>query len=139
MPPAFDPTDQRFCRNPHPVLKRLRESSPLYFDERLGAFIATGYEAVRSILADRRFTQDRRYWSGYKPPTWNRAARAAPRTDPHPRHATVRRLMMLTLSRELVDGSRAYVEEVVGSLVDAVRGKPAFDLVADFSADVPAR
>lgn len=137
---TFDPRDAAFHRNPHPVLRELRESCPLYFDEGLGVFIATGYEAVRTILSDRRFTPERRYWTQYAPPQWRRpASHAAAAPGATPRHSAVRRLLTLALGREHVDATRSYIREIVDQLVDDLRRKRAFDLVGDFSVDIPAR
>lgn len=53
-------------------------------------------------------------------------------TDP-PDHTRLRKLVNLTFSPRRVELLRAQVERLVGTLIDALKGKSHFDLVSEFS------
>ena len=73
--------DQDALRCPYPIFDALRADAPLVHDDRLGAWIATGYDAARTILRD---TDN---WSSLSP------------TSPGPRESAMS-TAMATLSAE---------------------------------------
>src|SRR5262245_18548004 len=58
---AFDPSDPAFLEVPYPVLNRLRESAPGFYDEGLGRWFVTRHEDVRACLRDRRLGRNFRH------------------------------------------------------------------------------
>ena len=73
--------EQGALRCPYPIFERLRADAPVVHDEQLDAWIATGYDAARTILRD---TQN---WSSKSP------------TSPGPRESAMTSAMA-TLSQE---------------------------------------
>lgn len=73
--------DQEALRCPYPIFDGLRSDAPVVFDDGLGAWVATGYGAARSILRD---TEN---WSSLSP------------TSPGPRESAMT-TAMATLSQE---------------------------------------
>jgi cytochrome P450 len=52
-PPAWDPYDQRYFPNPYPMLNRIREECPLYYNEQYDFYAVTRYEDCVRVLGDR--------------------------------------------------------------------------------------
>jgi len=51
---GFDPSDPEFLADPYPVLNRLREQAPLFYDAARERWFVTRHEDVRSCLRDKR-------------------------------------------------------------------------------------
>jgi cytochrome P450 len=57
----FDPTDPEFLADPYPVLNRLREQAPLFYDAGRERWFVTRHEDVRSCLRDKRLGRNFRH------------------------------------------------------------------------------
>ncbi len=57
----FDPADPEFLADPYPVLNRLRERSPLFYDARRERWFVTRHADVRSCLRDKRLGRNFRH------------------------------------------------------------------------------
>jgi cytochrome P450 len=57
----FDPSDPGFLADPYPVLNRLREQAPLFYDATRGRWFVTRHEDVRSCLRDKRLGRNFRH------------------------------------------------------------------------------
>jgi len=57
----FDPSDPEFLADPYPVLNRLRERSPLFYDTGRERWFVTRHEDVRSCLRDKRLGRNFRH------------------------------------------------------------------------------
>ena len=57
----FDPSDPEFLTDPYPVLNRLRERAPLFYDARRERWFVTRHEDVRSCLRDKRLGRNFRH------------------------------------------------------------------------------
>jgi cytochrome P450 len=57
----FDPSDPEFLGDPYPVLNRLRERSPLFYDAGRERWFVTRHEDVRSCLRDKRLGRNFRH------------------------------------------------------------------------------
>ncbi len=65
--------DPDVVRDPHPVLTELRSSAPVVWDAQVETWLVTRHQDVKSVLADPRFSRDRRLTKFYTPPepgTW---------------------------------------------------------------------
>jgi cytochrome P450 len=51
---GFDPSDPEFLADPYPVLNRVREQAPLFYDAARERWFVTRHEDVRSCLRDKR-------------------------------------------------------------------------------------
>jgi cytochrome P450 len=58
---GFDPTEPGFLTDPYPVLNRLRERGPLFYDAGRERWFVTRHEDVRSCLRDRRLGRNFRH------------------------------------------------------------------------------
>src|SRR5437588_4083735 len=59
--PGFDPSDPGFLEDPYPVLNRLREAAPVFYDEAHERWFVTRHEDVRSCLRDKRLGRNFRH------------------------------------------------------------------------------
>jgi cytochrome P450 len=57
----FDPSDPGFLADPYPVLNRLRERAPLFYDAERERWFVTRHEDVRSCLRDKRLGRNFRH------------------------------------------------------------------------------
>jgi cytochrome P450 len=57
----FDPSDPEFLADPYPVLNRLREQVPLFYDAARERWFVTRHEDVRSCLRDKRLGRNFRH------------------------------------------------------------------------------
>jgi cytochrome P450 len=58
---GFDPSDPGFLADPYPVLNRLREQAPLFYDAGRERWFVTRHEDVRSCLRDKRLGRNFRH------------------------------------------------------------------------------
>ncbi|MFI6318285.1 cytochrome P450 [Nonomuraea sp. NPDC050556] len=59
--PDFEPLSQAMLENPYPVYAELQEKHPVFWDEKVGAWVVTRYDDCREILMDsERFVRDPR-------------------------------------------------------------------------------
>ena len=56
---AFDHQDPVFVADPYPVLRRLQDSAPVFWSERMGAWVVTRHADVRAAFRDPRLSSDR--------------------------------------------------------------------------------
>ena len=49
----FDPYDVEITSNPYPVLRRLREEAPLYYNERYDFYALSRYDDIEQALKDK--------------------------------------------------------------------------------------
>ena len=57
----FDPSDPEFLADPYPVLNRVREQAPLFYDAERERWFVTRHEDVRSCLRDKRLGRNFRH------------------------------------------------------------------------------
>ena len=57
----FDPSDPGFLADPYPVLNRVREQAPLFYDAGRKLWFVTRHEDVRSCLRDKRLGRNFRH------------------------------------------------------------------------------
>jgi cytochrome P450 len=57
----FDPSDPGFLADPYPVLNRVREQAPLFYDAERERWFVTRHEDVRSCLRDKRLGRNFRH------------------------------------------------------------------------------
>ena len=58
---GFDPSDPEFLADPYPVLNRVREQAPLFYDAARERWFVTRHEDVRSCLRDKRLGRNFRH------------------------------------------------------------------------------
>ncbi|GIG60137.1 cytochrome P450 [Longispora fulva] len=115
----------------------MRRSEPVAWDQEFGAWHVFGYPEVTAVLADPgTFSSD---LSGLLPPQKDLelfAKGSFVGMDP-PRHLKLRRLVSKAFTPRIVAELEPRITQVTRELLDAVRGRSAFDLVADLAYPLP--
>jgi cytochrome P450 PksS len=133
--------------DPFPFYARLRADSPVHpvaLPGGLSAWLVTRYDDVATVLKDDRFAKDpnnaltpeqarRQPWvpAVFRPLTRNMLD-----LDP-PDHTRLRALVQKAFTPRLVEQLRPRVESMANELLDALRGRPHFDLIRDYALPVP--
>ncbi|MDR6975758.1 pentalenic acid synthase [Streptomyces sp. 3330] len=143
-PVAF-PQDRTCPYQPPPGYASLRDSRPLarvtLYDGRV-AWLVTGHEAARALLADPRLSTDRTR-PGYPATsprfTALRDSRAALLNVDDPEHHAQRRLLVADFTLKRATALRPAIRRIVDERIDAMlaQGPPA-DLVNAFALPVPS-
>ena len=137
-----------FITDPYPILRRLREESPVHWVERWGCWLLTRAEDIEETIRDtRRFSSAHRVTRVIeRTPGWERGRLAAlhenfavgmAQTDP-PDHTRVRGLVSAAFTPRRVEGSRDRIGELVDGYLDPIIGSGRIELVADLAHPLPA-
>jgi cytochrome P450 len=138
--------DQGFLVDPYPTLARLREESPVFFDEELDHYIVTRYADVERCLLDRKTfvaknasspvwppaEEAQRVLSeqGYKRvPTLNNA-------DP-PRHAPMRKAVFTCMTPRRLRSLEPVLRTRARQLIEVAVGQSPVDLVEALTFPLP--
>ena len=104
------------------------------------AWLVSGYESVRQMVIDQRFSRALAVAPGRAQPGFEMsAAGSISGTDP-PEHTRLRKLVANAFTVRRVEALRPRVASIVSQLIDAMAGRPQpADLVASFSLPLPAQ
>ena len=148
----FDPYDPAFLDNPYLTYARLREESPVFFDEGWELTFVGRHETVTSILKNREgFGRDFRhrlsvdgvdpdlYRRIYPPqwPTWTRYIRESFIDLEPPRHTRLRRLVSKAFTRRSSEAFRPRLEAAADRILDQVLKKGSMEAISQFAAPIP--
>ena len=133
--------------DPFPFYARLRAESPVHrvaLPDGQTAWLIARYDDVAAVLRDDRFAKDKRNaltpdqlgtlpWvpALFKPLERNMLDR-----DP-PDHTRLRALVQGAFTPRLVERMRPRVEALADGLLDALRGRPHFDLIREYALPIP--
>jgi cytochrome P450 len=150
---AFDPSDPAFLTDPYPVLNRLRETAPLFYDERLERWFVTRHEDVRACLRDKRLGRNFRHvmsageigvaeldsrWAAF----WATERWSLLWLEP-PEHTRMRKLVAAAFTPRAVEALRepaqALARELLEPLADAGRMELLYDYAQPYSIAVICR
>jgi cytochrome P450 len=142
--PAF-PMKRDCPFDPPPELSRIQAESPVSrvrLWDGSHPWLVTGYDDVRSVLADRRFSADVSR-PGYPHVTAASEARRKRSRSlismDEPEHGTYRKMLTSTFMIKKVEGLRPRIQSIVDGLIDTMLdGTPPADLVAAFALPVPS-
>jgi cytochrome P450 len=139
--------DPSLIADPYPFYRRLREDHPIFWDERVKAFLLARHDDVLTALrapqaSARRVNRFRRAW----PDPLCKEMR--PLTDSlelwtlfqdPPDHTRLRALLTRAFTPRLVEAMRPRIQAYVDRMLDAAadRGCP-FDIIADLAHPLPA-
>ncbi|MEV0321050.1 cytochrome P450 [Streptomyces sp. NPDC050658] len=145
----LDPADPAFARDPYPYYARLRDQGPAVrvpLANGTHAWLVTGYEETRAVLADPRFSNVPPPGAG-RPKADSPAQRARACLARHmlnsdaPDHTRLRRLTAAAFTPRRVDALRPRIEELTAGLLDDVadrlRREGTADLVDAFAFPLP--
>src|SRR3569833_4138264 len=142
--PAF-PMKRDCPFDPPPELSRIQAESPVSRVRRWDGshpWLVTGYDDVRSVLADRRFSADVGR-PGYPHVTAASEARRKRSRSlismDEPEHGTYRKMLTSTFMIKKAEGLRPRIQSIVDGLIDTMLdGTPPADLVAALALPVPS-
>lgn len=138
---AFD--DPAFIADPYPVLAEIRETTPIFRNERTGQWMLTRFSDVAETLRDRRlgrayhhkFTDaefgqeapDQRWQHFLQHEQWSLLS-----LEP-PDHTRLRRLVSKVFTPRSVAQLRPALDATAARLIDTCAEQDTFDLLADFA------
>jgi len=150
---AFDPADPAFLEDPYPVLNRLRESAPVFFDPGHGRWFVTRHEDVRSCLRDKRLGRNFRHvmspeaigvppldarWQAF----WDTERWSLLWLEP-PDHTRIRKLVAAAFTPRSVEAlrepARELADELLGPLAEAGEMELLYDFAQPYSIAVICR
>jgi cytochrome P450 len=135
----YDPFDPATGRNPHAVLKRLRDEAPLYHNPEQGFYALSRFDDVERGHVDREtFISRRGVTLGLLRMDQEMPAGTVILEDP-PTHAVHRGLLSRMFTPRRVSALEPEIRRLCGQLLDPLVGSGGFDLIAEVAAIVPMR
>jgi len=138
-PPEFDPFSDEYFNDPYDLYRRMRDESPVYFNEDYGFWALFRYDDVRTAHKDwQTFSSSH----GVDLSTLNtdpeiiKMYRSIIMMDP-PGHDRMRALVSRVFTPRAVGALEPMVREVIGSCLAPFDHAESFDAVADFSGPFP--
>src|SRR5689334_1712705 len=140
---AFDPSDPAFLENPYPVLNRLREAAPVFYDEGLERWFVTRHDDVRACMRDKRLGRNFRH-------VLSPAEIGVPELDPRwqafwaterwsllwlepPEHTRMRKLVAAAFTPRAVEALREPARELARELLEPLAGSGRMELLYDYA------
>jgi hypothetical protein len=142
----IDARDPAYIENPYPFFERIRAAGPIHRDS-LGIWWVTGHADVKALLLDKqRISRDPRNWQLYSQIRPYLADSVLERTleqwllslDP-PAHTRLRALVQKAFTASAALALRERIEALTDDLIDGLRGRSSFDLMASFAQPLPVR
>jgi cytochrome P450 len=133
----FDPYDVEITANPYPVLRRLREEAPLYYNERYDFYALSRYDDIERALKDKdTFINGK----GNVLELIKADVEQPPGTlifeDP-PAHTLHRKLLSRAFTPKRVNALEQQIRDFTVECLDPLVGSDGFDFIADLAAQVP--
>src|SRR5919206_4082709 len=140
---AFDPSDPAFLEDPYPVLNRLRESAPVFYDEERQRWFVTRHEDVRSCLRDKRLGRNFRHvmspeeigvppldprWQAF----WDTERWSLLWLEP-PDHTRIRKLVAAAFTPRAVEALREPARELARELLEPLAETGEMELLYDYA------
>jgi len=140
---AFDVDDPQFIADPYPALNRLREVTPVFWNERTSQWTLTRFSDIHETLRDRRL--GRSYTHRYTHEQVGRAEPDARWASFHqheqwsllclepPDHTRIRRLVAKVFTPKAVAGIRPAIGAFSDELFDRCADLGEFELLTDYA------
>ncbi len=143
----IDINHPEFISGPYPVLAKLRETKPIFFDEAWKKVWVLRYDDIVTLLKDKRLGRQilhvmTREELGWPPPNPAQApfddfqSKHMLDREP-PDHTRLKTLMMKAFTPQRVESLRPRIEAIVHRLLDKVESHGKMDLLHDFAEPVP--
>ena len=136
-PLAWDPLNEKYKGDPHPIWRRLRDEAPLYYNEELDFYAVSRFADVDAFSRD-----PKTFVSSHG--TVLEMITADPTEmeimifmDP-PEHTRYRRLVSKAFTPRRMTLLEDDIRALCVRLLDGLSGRDSFDYVQDFGARVPA-
>jgi cytochrome P450 len=135
----WDPYDVGIFANPYPHLRRLREESPLYYNEQYDFFAVSRFEDVEKCLSNREL------FSSQHGPVLEHIKRRATFPDPififhdPPVHTIYRGLVTRIFTPAKMNALAGQIRAYCAKALDPLVGTGKFDFVRDLGMEMPMR
>ncbi len=136
-PLAWDPLDERYKVDPHPIWRRLRDEAPLYYNEQLDFYAVSRFADVDAFSRDPK-TFCSSHGTVLEMITPEPAEMEIMIFMDPPAHTRFRRLVSKAFTPRRMMLLEEDIRTLCAGLLDAQVGKSSFDYVQDFGARVPA-
>lgn len=147
MNAVYDLSSDAYYTDPYPTYARMRRDDPVYLHPDMGMWFVTRHADVLALMRDPRWSSQRvdLLFTGVSPELGD-DIKVVHRfytdwlvfLDP-PGHSRLRRLMTRAFTPRRIEVIREFAQATVDRALDRVAGAGRFDLIADFSAPVPAQ
>ena len=138
--------DPNFLKCPFPMFKQLRDDAPIMFMEKMGMYLATGYDQAREILlSPDRFSSQVNIPSRHsiaaqkivEDEGYGRGAPALQNAD-QPVHTAHRNLVNEAFRPKRIRQMSEYVDKIVEELLDDIQAAGSrADMVCDLAVPLP--
>ncbi len=140
---GFDPVDPGFLADPYPVLNRVREQAPLFYDAGRERWFVTRHEDVRSCLRDKRLGRNFRHvltpeeigvppldprWQAF----WDSERWSLLWLEP-PDHTRLRKLVAAAFTPRSVEALREPAHSLARELVEPLAEAGEMELLYDYA------
>jgi cytochrome P450 len=134
-PLVYDPFSFEIQHNPYPTYERLREEAPVYHSEKHGFWALSRHEDVLAAsLAPLTFVSSK----GVTLEGMEQGQPLLILKDP-PEHEWHRKVVSRVFTPKYVAGLEPYIRQVAGELLDGLRDREVFDVIEEFSVQLPLR
>ena len=134
---SLDPTYRTDAESIH---ARMRSECPVHHDTQLGRYFLTSGKDIEAVLRNRSLLSD--------PDRANPGTLVKLQTERRgfvksmlflddPDHGRLRSLVTKAFSQRSINEIALHIEQVASELLDAVEGKPSFDVIADYASPLP--
>jgi cytochrome P450 len=135
QPLVYDPFSWEIQHNPYPTYERLREEAPVYFNETHGFWALSRHaDVLAASLAPMTFVSSHGV-------TLEGVEQGQPLLilkDP-PEHEWHRKVVSRVFTPRYVASLEPYIRRVAAELLDGLRGHDSFDVIEEFSVQLPLR
>ena len=143
----YDPSSPAFVADPYPAFARLREESPVFFDEPTGQWVVTRYADVNALLRDRRLGRSYLHVASHEEfgrppepeflaPFWKLVRAGMLDVEP-PDHTRLRRLVSKAFTPRRVEEMRPRIRALAEELVRGLAERGGGDLIAEVAEPLP--
>jgi cytochrome P450 len=135
----YDPYDRVIDADPYSVYKRLREESPLYYNEQYDFYAVSRFDDVQGVFVDREtYSSSRGSVLEFIKANVEIPSGVVIFEDP-PRHTVHRRLLSRVFTPKRIAAVEPKVREFCARALDPFADAKRFDFVADLGAQLPMR
>lgn len=130
----FDPFDHTIHDDPYPIYRELRDTAPVYYNEKFGFWALSRYDDCVAALRDFK-TFCNRFGQTLEP--------TAPGLMPimlvmdPPDHTRLRKVISRVLTPERVQYLEGYIRQLAVELLAPFKARGHIDIIQDFSAKLP--
>ncbi|WP_026313580.1 cytochrome P450 [Actinomadura flavalba] len=144
---GYDPTSRAFVTDPYPVLARLRDERPAFYDDATGQWVVSRYADVDALLRDRRLGRSYLHVATHEEfgqtaepdflrPFWDMVRAGMLDVEP-PAHTRLRRLVSKAFTARRVEALRPMIRSLAEELVGGLVARGGGDLLADLAEPLP--